>query len=381
MKDIEIFLNERINSNKNLDLLKIFFTKEELSYLSKKSISIVGTNGKTSTANFIYKLLSRQDISSLIFTSPHLVSYQERIRSNKKEIKYIDYIESIEDFEKKNNIKLGYFETLFLIACRNFIDLDLDVFVIEAGIGGRLDTTSIINSSGVVLTNVGYDHQDILGDTLEEILYEKIHISNNIKTLVCGEISDNHKKYISNELNNISISFLDEHKDFPLENNDFRVMNIYLSAIAIEEILGKKINEVDFKSVHDEQLEGRFEIIDNNPVKIIDGAHNISGIKTFYKTLKNLNKDLNFDFYLGFKKGKNFEEILVFLSSKENVSLKLIENNSFYDQIDIQKLTDFLNEKQVNYEISSIKEFAASKKHSILLGSLYLIGEYKKEYK
>ena len=99
MKDIEIFLNERINSNKNLDLLKIFFTKEELSYLSKKSISIDGTNGKTSTANFIYKLLSKQDISSLIFTSPHLVSYQERIRSNKKEIKYIDYIESIEDFE------------------------------------------------------------------------------------------------------------------------------------------------------------------------------------------------------------------------------------------------------------------------------------------
>ena len=72
--------------------------------------------------------------------------------------------------------------------------LHTDVFVIEAGIGGRLDTTSIINSSGVVLTNVGYDHQDILGDTLEEILYEKIHISNNIKTLVCGEISDNHKK-------------------------------------------------------------------------------------------------------------------------------------------------------------------------------------------
>ena len=381
MKDIEIFLNERINSNKNLDLLKIFFTKEELSYLSNKSISIVGTNGKTSTANYIYKLLCKQDIPSLLFTSPHLISYQERIRSNKKEIRYIDYIESIEDFENRNDIRLGYFETLFLIACRNFIDLELDVFIIEAGIGGRLDTTSIINSSGVVLTNVGYDHQDILGDSLEEILFEKIHISNNIKTLVCGEISDNHKKYISKELNHISISFLEEYKDYPLGNNDFRVENLYLSAIAIEEILGKKINEVDFKDILNEQLEGRFEIIGNDPVKIIDGAHNISGIKTFYKTLKNINKEINFDFYLGFKEGKNFEEILIFLSSKKNVSLKLIKNNSFYDQIDIQKLTDFLNEKQINYEISSIKEFAASKKHSILIGSLYLIGEYKKEYK
>ena len=154
-----------------------------------------------------------------------------------------------------------------------------------------------------------------------------------------------------------------------------------MSAIAIEEILGKKINEVDFKDILNEQLEGRFEIIGNDPVKIIDGAHNISGIKTFYKTLKNINKEINFDFYLGFKEGKNFEEILIFLSSKKNVSLKLIKNNSFYDQIDIQKLTDFLNEKQINYEISSIKEFAASKKHSILIGSLYLIGEYKKEYK
>ena len=74
---------------------------------------------------------------------------------------------------------------MFLIACKTFIDKKLDIFLVEAGIGGRLDTTSIIDYKNVILTNIGYDHQELLGETLDEILYEKIKISNKIKNLVC----------------------------------------------------------------------------------------------------------------------------------------------------------------------------------------------------
>ena len=109
-----------------------------------KTIAIVGTNGKTSTANFIYNLLGKEEKQVLMFTSPHLVSFQERIQSHSN-INF-DYISRIvHDFEIENNITLGYFETLFLIACKAFLDNEMDYFICEAGIGGVLDTTSILS--------------------------------------------------------------------------------------------------------------------------------------------------------------------------------------------------------------------------------------------
>ena len=154
MIDFEQFLNDRINNNKNLENLASFLTEDELSCLSDKSISIVGTNAKTSTANYIYLALSELGIKTLLFTSPHLISYDERIQSNQDKINYSHYVEQIKEFEEKKSINLGYFETLFLIACRTFIDQKLDIFIVEAGIGGRLDTTSMIDYKNVILTNL-----------------------------------------------------------------------------------------------------------------------------------------------------------------------------------------------------------------------------------
>ena len=177
------------NSNKNLEVLSEFFSKDEQSILSQRSVSIVGTNGKTTTATLINEILCRNGINSLLFTSPHLVKLNERIQINSKSIKDSDLdkgMQKVISFEEKNNIVLGYFESIFLIAAKYFLDHDFEVFISEAGIGGRLDTTSILNSQTVCLTNIGYDHTELLGNTLEEILYEKILISNNVKNLIVG---------------------------------------------------------------------------------------------------------------------------------------------------------------------------------------------------
>ena len=156
MKELEEYLNSKIGLtiNKNLDVLHRFFTEPELDNLMNRTISIVGTNGKSSTANFVYQLLSNEITKVFMFTSPHLVNFSERIQSN-IEIKF-DYLRGIvKDFESENNITLGYFETLFLIACKAFLDNEMDYFICEAGIGGKLDTTSVIQSKNVVLTNIG----------------------------------------------------------------------------------------------------------------------------------------------------------------------------------------------------------------------------------
>ena len=88
------------------------------------------------------------------------------------------FAKEVKRFEEKEKLVLGYFESLFLVSCKYFLDLDSDFFVVEAGIGGRLDTTSIINSETVVLTNVGLDHTDILVESIEEILKEKKVVEN-----------------------------------------------------------------------------------------------------------------------------------------------------------------------------------------------------------
>jgi len=286
--DFEKFLNDRINNNKNLEKLESFFTPDELSHLSNKSISIVGTNAKTSTANYIYQVLSELGIKTLLFTSPHLISYDERIQSNQDIINYSQYVEQIKEFENKISINLGYFETLFLIACKTFIDQKLDIFIVEAGIGGRLDTTSMIDYKNVILTNIGYDHQDILGETLEDILYEKIKISNKIDNLVCGDISSKHKELISKELKDTSISYLVQNNKFKSNKEDFRLRNIDLALFSINKILGIEVDTATISKIKEYKVQGRFEIINNNPVKILDGAHNISGFKILFQNLDSL---------------------------------------------------------------------------------------------
>jgi len=379
--DFEQFLNDRINNNKNLENLVSFFTKDELLQLSDKSISIVGTNGKTSTANYIYQVLSELGIKTLLFTSPHLISYDERINSNQDEINHSDYVEQIKEFEERKSINLGYFETLFLIACRIFIDQKLDMFIVEAGIGGRLDTTSMIDYKNVILTNIGYDHQDLLGETLEDILYEKIKISNKIDDLVCGDISSKHKELISNELKDTSISYLDQNNNFKSNEEDFRLKNIDLAIFSINKILGKEIKPEVISKIKEYKVQGRFEIINNNPVKILDGAHNISGFKTLFQNLDHLYKDIHFHCYLGLKEGKEYKKILDFLFEKQNISINIIEDNSFYNQMSSKNLTSYLEERKINFELSTPEKFHLSKQHCILIGSLYLIGEYKKEFK
>ena len=163
MKELEKYLNSKIgiSNNKNLELLKLFFTKSQLDDLSNRTIAVVGTNGKTSTVNFIHQLLKKNNKSSLMFTSPHLVEYTERIQSDKN-LNLESNLDLVKDFEEKNNTILGYFETLFLLASLLFLDSELDYFVSEAGIGGKFDTTSVIQSKNVVLTSIGKDHQDLL---------------------------------------------------------------------------------------------------------------------------------------------------------------------------------------------------------------------------
>jgi len=379
LKELEEYLNSKIGltNNKNLEALHRFFTKDQLENLMDKTIAIVGTNGKTSTANFIYNLLGKEEKQVLMFTSPHLVNFQERIQSHSN-INF-DYISRIvHDFEIENNITLGYFETLFLIACKAFLDNEMDYFICEAGIGGVLDTTSIIQSKNVVLTNIGRDHQELLGYTDLEVLDQKIFVSNSIDNLFVGNLSDELIKVIENNYKHFkSKHFLNDFLDGKSKDFTSNQINYLLASLIVNFLISSSIRKIplDFSK---EFVDGRFEIINRNPLKILDGAHNIDG---FIKTIEDYEKVYRSEdthLYLGFKNGKNIENIISYLKTKKQYKLNFIEDNTFFNQQNPDKFIDYLKSENIDYKIVELSTFSSNKNPSILLGSLYLIGEYKK---
>ena len=379
MKELEEYLNSKIGltNNKNLEALHRFFTEDQLKNLMDKTIAIVGTNGKTSTANFIFNLLGKEEKQVLMFTSPHLVSFQERIQSHSN-INFDHISRIVHDFEIENNVTLGYFETLFLIACKAFLDNEMDYFICEAGIGGVLDTTSIIQSKNVVLTNIGRDHQDLLGYTDLEVLDQKIFVSNNIDNFFVGDLSDELIKVIESNYKHFNSKYF--LKDFVDGNSkDFtsNQINYLLASLVANFLISSSTRKItlDFNK---EYVEGRFEIINRNPLKILDGAHNIDG---FIKTIEDYEKVYSLEdthLYLGFKNGKNIENIISYLKPKKQYKLNFIKENTFFNQQNPDKFIDYLNSENIDYKIAELKTFSANKNPSILLGSLYLIGEYKK---
>ena len=380
MKELEKYLNSKIgiSNNKNLELLKLFFTKSQLDDLSNRTIAVVGTNGKTSTVNFIHQLLKKNNKSSLMFTSPHLVEYTERIQSDKN-LNLESNLDLVKDFEEKNNTILGYFETLFLLASQLFLDSELDYFVSEAGIGGKLDTTSVIQSQNVVLTSIGKDHQDLLGYTDHEVLNQKIYISSNIKNLFVGDINPELKNLILNNYPHSKVKYFlsDFVNNLKIEMSDLSAnqKNYLLALNTVSLLLEININnEVNNLGT----IEGRFEIVNQNPLKVLDGAHNLDGIKHFFKDYENQFNYEKTDVFVGFKKGKDLESIISYIKSKNKYSIYFIQENSFYDQENSSDYLEYFQKENIEYRVASLEAFSSNKNPSILLGSLYLIGEYKK---
>jgi len=381
LSKFEKYLESKINQvkNKNLIHLDNIFTHAELSRLRNNSISVVGTNGKTSTAMFLKIFMDRNNISSLLFTSPHLVSYKERIESS-EEIDFDEFYEQIKFFENKNNLELGYFETLFLISCLTFLNSTNEYFICEAGIGGKLDTTSILQAKTVVLTNIGLDHVELLGDTHESILGEKIHISNSIENLFNGVLNTELNELINQYTHIDNFYYLSQYcqlNDIDIDKLAFNEKN-YLLALMTFKTMFEELTDPILDLASEVNIPGRFEIIQNNPLKIVDGAHNLDGVKESVEKLLSDYEFPKYDVFVGFKVGKSYQEILEYLSSIDSLNIKLIEENSFFLQESFENLSNYLKQNNIKFQKVNLDYFSDNKNPSILLGSLYLIGEYKK---
>ncbi|NNF86306.1 MAG: bifunctional folylpolyglutamate synthase/dihydrofolate synthase [Winogradskyella sp.] len=264
-----------------------------------KTIHVGGTNGKGSTSHMLSSILQSSGYKVGLYTSPHLKDFRERIRINGKKVPkayVIQFIESYKSFISQQS--LSFFEMTVGMAFRFFADQKVDVAIIEVGMGGRLDSTNIITPILSVITNIGYDHTQFLGNTMPLIAQEKAGIIKPNIPVVIGEMHEETELiFLDKALKCQSpIYFADQlvkaKYDSDLKGN-YQQLNIktVIQTTVVLKSLGFRISNDQIKNglenvMHNTKLKGRWQILQYNPKVICDTAHNAEGLKFVMQQLK-----------------------------------------------------------------------------------------------
>lgn len=256
-----------------------------------KSIHVGGTNGKGSTSHMLASILQESGYKVGLYTSPHLKDFRERIRINGKVIteqSVIDFIKRNKAFLEGN--QLSFFEMTVGMAFEYFANQEVDIAVIEVGLGGRLDSTNIITPLLSVITNISLDHTQFLGNTLEKIAGEKAGIIKNNIPVVIGETHlETENVFINKAKETLSpIYFADQIINDVLESDlqgTYQINNIktVVQSVKILNDVGFYISSKDLKTgllnvVANTGLQGRWQVLGNQPKIVCDTAHNKEGL-------------------------------------------------------------------------------------------------------
>ncbi|WP_445749624.1 bifunctional folylpolyglutamate synthase/dihydrofolate synthase [Polaribacter sp.] len=280
------------------DLTNTIAFSKELGFPEKKfkSIHVGGTNGKGSTSHMLASILQEAGYKVGLYTSPHLKNFTERIRINGKEIpkrKVTAFINKNKEFLETQ--QLSFFEMTVGMAFDYFANEKVDIAVIEVGLGGRLDSTNIITPLVSVITNIGYDHMQFLGETLPEIAGEKAGIIKEGVPVIIGEYQEAVVPvFIAKATEkNTTLQFASE--DITLYSTDllgdYQKSNTKTAVAAIKKLQGFNISEKNIqnglkKVVQNTQLKGRWQILQQHPTVICDTAHNKEGLQLAMNQLK-----------------------------------------------------------------------------------------------
>ena len=284
-----------------------------------RSIHIAGTNGKGSVSHFLAAVLQKAGYKVGLYTSPHLVDFGERIRVNGVMIEkqyVVDFVEQHQNLFAE--INPSFFEATMAMAFNYFADCEVDIAVIEVGLGGRLDSTNIIQPELSVITNISFDHVGFLGDTLEKIAFEKAGIIKAKTPVIIGETLPETRSVFEAKakIENAPIYFAEEriqvffkeYKDHKMivETSDnktfvvglcgmYQLKNIATTLTVIEQLnlLNFEISDTHlqegFENVAEiTGLQGRWQVLQQKPILVADTAHNAAGIQFVAEQLKTL---------------------------------------------------------------------------------------------
>ena len=308
-------------SNINKFIKELSLSKNEL-----KFIHVGGTNGKGSTCSFISSILKESNYKVGTFTSPHFFDFRERIRINDNKIQK-SYITS---FIKENKILiedlgLSFFELSFGLCLSYFVENKVDYAIIEVGLGGRLDATNIINPLVSVITNISFDHNEILGDSLEKIASEKAGIIKENSKLIVGERNEKTDQVFINKAKEMSSKIIfvpDICQDIVYSEIDYLNKNIHTSIetcklLNLENLNNETIRRGIKNITLNNSLFGRWSLVSNNPRVIFDSAHNEAGFISVSNELSKISYNKIY-ILLSFVKGKKIKNFIRHLPKKSN---------------------------------------------------------------
>jgi len=311
-----------------------------------KSIHVGGTNGKGSTSHMLAAILQTAGYKTGLYTSPHLKDFRERIKVNGEMISEEEVTDFVANQEKSiETISPSFFEVTVAMAFNHFANEEVDIAVIEVGLGGRLDSTNIISPELSVITNIGFDHMEILGNTLDKIAFEKAGIIKEHTPVIIGEYLpqtiDIFKTKALRENSLITFAqdvfqseFIESHtstnlvkvqkgKESTLFELDltglYQLKNIKTVLASVDELRKKGFIISDdhvknaLKNVKGlTGLMGRWQILQNNPLVICDTGHNEDGIKEVLKNIA-ITPHRQLHIVIGMVKDKDISKVLALL--------------------------------------------------------------------
>lgn len=324
-----------------------------------KSVHVGGTNGKGSTSHMLAAVLQSAGYKTGLYTSPHLRDFRERIRIDGKMISEKEVIQFVEDHQQYiEELEPSFFEVTVAMAFEHFAINHVDIAIIEVGLGGRLDSTNVIHPELCVISNIGYDHMDILGNSLNEIATEKAGIikqgvplvisqrQNEVQDIFINKALEMHSDHtfasdeweifrsstqnssteflkleIRQKINTIAPVFNFDSLELDLTGS-YQLKNLagVLSAIKRLRIKGYQINDLDVISALKEVktltgLMGRWQTLDKDPLIICDTGHNEDGICEVMKNIS-ITPHQNLHMVIGMVKDKDISKILTLLPKK-----------------------------------------------------------------
>ena len=287
-----------------------------------KSVHVAGTNGKGSSCHIIASVLQEAGYKTGLYTSPHLKSFTERIRINGRPIEetaVASFVENIQEIIKE--IVPSFFEMTVALAFDHFAREKVDVAVIEVGLGGRLDSTNIINPEACLITNIGLDHTDTLGDSLEKIAFEKAGIIKTQVPVVIGtwqeETAPVFQQVAKEKKAPLHFAPQAAPPQYELDlKGNYQQKNLP-GVLALLRLLNERdwgLNDEVIRAglgkvIQNTGLKGRWQTLAKEPLTICDTGHNIDGIKALVHQIKGLAYDQLF-LVLGFVNDKQVGEIL-----------------------------------------------------------------------
>lgn len=380
-----------------------------------KSIHVAGTNGKGSTSHMLAAIMQNAGYKTGLYTSPHLKDFRERIKVDGMMCDENFVVEFVQKIKPQiENIQPSFFEVTVAMAFEYFAQQKVEIAIIETGLGGRLDSTNIIEPIISVITNIGYDHMDILGNTLPEIAFEKAGIIKKNTPVVVGETLPETKPVFINKAieENATLSFAEanytlikatvnhqQQKIIFKRNDENKVRTIEMDLLGNYQTKNlftvletcKQLNKIDF-NLSDEMIASallqtkkttgllaRWQILQENPIVILDVAHNKDGVVEILQQLKQtIYRNLHCVF--GMVKDKDHNAVLQLLPKTATY---------YFTQAHIERAlhNELLKEKAIKYDLkgesfSDVNEaIETAKKNAqdddliLVFGSVFLIGE------